>query len=290
MAGQVTYAYHLKATQVAHWFLTEEAALDLLVTRQIYSRAFSDRDSASVHELAALAEQVVQASPEARLLRSRIAVVPDGIGRLPARIEDDVLGSAFRAIRSQRQLRFDYRNSAGKTSSNLVTPLALVAKDGAIYLVATEGLGDSPRHYPLHRVVAADVHVQPAQARPDFELARYVRDTHQFSHLLRDSPLQLRISLRVNQETLFHFRERPLAADQCIAACADKPGWYLVAASIPKTLLLRPFLVSMGPGLEVLEPAELRSEVADWVRGMHGHSTAREREESHGDRIRRREE
>lgn len=263
--------YHLRTSQVANWFITEEAALDLQLSRDVFGRAFGPRSDDVGDKMADMAERVVAASPETRRIRERLRIVPDGIGRLPASIDREVLRAAITSISQDRQLAFSYRNAAGQSSNQLVSPLALVAKDGTMYLVAVKGLSDVPRHFALHRMTDADVHFQRAQPRPDFNLQQYIIDSHQFSHVLDADAPPLALRLRVAPEAMFHFRERPLSHDQDETPPGASEPWFTVTANVPKTLLLVPFLVSLGPWIEVMAPAALRSEIAGWVGTMWNH-------------------
>ena len=265
-------AYYLRPTQVANWFMTEEAALDLQLTQQVLGRTFGTRGRSNSNKLADIAERIAAASPETRRIRERLRIVPDGVGRLPARIDPLVLQAAIDAISKDRKLRFTYGGAAGKSSAQLVSPLALVAKDGTIYLVAIKGLSDLPRHFALQRASQAEVHFQPAQPRPEFDLDDYIRESHQFSHVLDGQEPPVSLKLRVAPEALFHFAERPLASSQKLVKEPD--GWYLVTAEIPDTVLLVPFLVSMGPWIEVIGPEGVRAKVARWLRDSSTHYAA----------------
>jgi hypothetical protein len=44
-----------------------------------------------------------------------------------------------------------------------------------------------------------------------------------------------------------------------------------VTATVPETVLLVPFLVSMGPWIEVMEPAGIRAKTAQWLRDSFAH-------------------
>jgi len=264
-------AYYLKTSQVASWFMTEEAALDLQLSREVFGRAFGSRGHSSGDKLADMAERVVATSPETRRMRDRLRIAPDGIGRLPARIAAGVLRTSIDAIGRNRKLKFTYTSAAGKASLQLVSPLGLVAKDGTIYLVAIKGLADTPRHFALQRMVDVDVHFQQAQARPEFDLQQYIFDSHQFSHVLDEKAPPLPLKLRVAPGTIYHFTERPLSSDQKNTPPKGGEPWHIVTATVPKTMLLMPFLLSMGPGVEVLEPAALRAETAQWVGQMRAH-------------------
>lgn len=260
--------YYLQPSQVANWFMTEEAALDLQLSRDVLGRALGAGHGALGGHRDDMADRVVAASPETRRVRDRLRIVPDGIGRLPAPLRPAVLRAAIAAIAQERQLQFNYRNAAGKASRKRVSPLGLVAKDGTLYLVGVQGLADAPMHYNLHRMADADVHFQPAQPRPDFDLQRHIVDSHQFSHLLGADAAPMVLRLRVAPGTMYHFRERPLSDDQQEAPSSADDPWFTVTATVPQTVLLVPFLVSMGPWIEVMAPAALRTEVADWVRQM----------------------
>jgi predicted DNA-binding transcriptional regulator YafY len=264
-------AYYLKASQVANWFMTEEAALDLQLRRDVFGATLASKKPSNGDKLADMAERVVAASPETQRIRDRLQIAPDGIGRLPARIGPDVLRAAIDAIGKNRKLKFNYSSASGKISNQLVSPLGLVAKDGTIYLVAIKGLADTPRHFPLQRMSEVELHFQPAQPRAEFDLQRYILDSHQFSHVLDENAPPLQLKLRVAPETMYHFNERPLSSDQKDVVPKGEEPWHLVTATVPHTMLLLPFLVSMGPWIEVVAPTAVRDEMRKWVGEMLTH-------------------
>ncbi len=261
--------FYLKLSNVAQWFMTEEVALNILLTRQVLGRSMGSVKRMSVSPQIDMAEQLVGASPETQQIRQRVRIVPDGIGRLPAKIGPQILQPVLDAVAKRKKLSFAYVNFKGNESQPLVTPQGLVAKDGAIYLLATKGLGDKPHHYALHRMRTAEVDHRPAQEQPDFDLDRYIEESHQLSHTIDMEPVELK--LRVAPGTLYHFRERPLSPEQTIGRATGPQGWHVVTAHVPVTFLLVPFLLSMGGGIEVLSPASVREEMAERVRAMAAH-------------------
>jgi predicted DNA-binding transcriptional regulator YafY len=264
--------YYLRLSQVAQWFMTEQAALDVLLTRQVLERSFSrGLDPAEAKRHADLAERVSGDSVRTRRLRERLRIVPDGIGRLPARVDEQILASAMDAVAASQKLSFTYVDSKGKESKQVLSPQAMVAKDGTIYLLATKGLSEPPRHFALHRVTEAHVVPHPLQARPDFKLDVYIQDSHQLSHRLNAEAPPVSLKLRVAPDALFHFTERPLSSDQSIGPARRSDGWHLVTATVPETILLVPFLLSMGPWIEVLGPPSVRSKTAQWLRDAAAH-------------------
>jgi predicted DNA-binding transcriptional regulator YafY len=266
--------FYLRVSQIANWFMTLEAALNLQFSRQVLGRAFGSMGRSNGDKLTDMADRVANASTETKRIRDRLRIVPDGIGRLPARIDQRVLAASIEAIKSGKKLRLTYVDSSGKESAPLVSPLGLVAKDGTIYLVAIKGLSDAPRHFPLHRMTEANASAQLAQTRLDFDLDRYIHDSHQFSHVLdADAPLEV-LKLRVAPETIYHFRERALSTDQSIGPARRSDGWRVVTATVPVTVLLVPFLLSMGPWIRVLEPPSVRDETAKRLHAAAAHYSA----------------
>lgn len=270
------YAYYLHSSNVANWFMTEEAALELQLSRDVLGRSFGSETGSTGDKLADMAEKLVEASPHTQRIRRSIHIAPDGIGRLPARIDKEVLRSALDAIGQGKKFGFEYKSSASHVSKCLVSPLGLVAKDGTIYLVGVTGVSDAPRPYPLHRVSKPSVHFKTADQRPEFDLKRHVNESHQFSHTLYKEESPVNLKLRVDPAAIFHFEERPLSNDQSIQDPTGDEPWYVVTAKVPHTILLTPFLLSMGHWLEVVSPASVRQEVRTRVEGMWAHYSSDE--------------
>lgn len=270
-SGRDQRFYHKKSS-VAHWLMTEEAALNILLTRQILGQTFGSVEQMGTKEIGEIAEKVADASDQTRRIRDRVRVVHDWIGRQPAIIPSNILKETIDAVANNRQLRFTYLSPAGKTIQKTVSPQGLVAKDGSLYLLGTEGLSDLPSAgLPLHRMKNADRTNQEAQFRPDFDLDRYIEDTHQLSHKLDANAPPVELSLRVAPESIYHFRERALSKNQTISPATPSDGWFVVTATVPHTVLLVPFLLSMGGWIEVLGPSTVREEMSERVRTMASH-------------------
>jgi len=265
-------AYFLKPTPQDTWFLTEEMALDLSLGGQVLQSIFDANRKTSGESWSQRAEEFLdKASDETKRIRAKLRIVPDGIGRVPARIEPEVLRQTITAIRKDSKLGFTYTNARGEENDKRLTPLGLVAKDGTIYLVAVNGATGKPIPYALHRMSSAKAHNDRADLRPDFDLDRHIRDTHQFSHALDDAKPPVSLRLRVAPEMMYHFRERPLSENQRVTEPEEGQTWYLVTAEVPDTILLVPFLLSMGHWIEVLEPQTVRAETALRAQQMWQH-------------------
>lgn len=102
-----------------------------------------------------------------------------------------------------------------------------------------------------------------AHVREGFDLDRYIEEQHYFSHRIGDDSRPIELKLRVADKTVFHFKERPLSNGQKIEEAGD--GFWYVHNTIPLTQMLKPFLASLGPGVEVLEPLSFREELGKWL-------------------------
>ena len=268
--GDQPSRYFLRLDQVVRWFLTEEIGLQVLLSRPILNRALTKIGGINSEDWLDAAEKVVGsawASNDGLRLRRKLRSVPDGIGRLPALIKPEVINAIATAIKKDVRVRLDYVSSKGSERTHVLTILGLVAKDGTIYLIGSKQITDTPRHYALHRINSAAPTDAPGHSPGDFDLDEYIDSTHLLSHALdpNDAPIHLRLA--VANEALYHFRERPLSVNQTISE-GPTPDWHEVGAEIPNTVLLVPFLLSMGPWIKVLAPDNVKAEMAKRVAAM----------------------
>jgi len=270
-----TYRYWQEPTALNKLLMTEKNALDLILAQQILQRSFAGelakRSKVAISD--AMAESVVNMDVETRRLRARLRVVPDWFGRVPAEIKPEILSEVINAIAKDRQLRFEYKSPSGDLSQHTVSPCGLVAKDWSIYLLFTKGLSDAPgRALALHRFNSASCTAKPRDSRTEeFDLDGYIKNTHQLAHALDSQPKSLQLELKVAPGTIYHFRERKLSLDQDIIGPDPESGHYMVKATVVKTVLLIPFLLSMLEGIEVVGPKEIRLSIAEKLSKMNSY-------------------
>jgi predicted DNA-binding transcriptional regulator YafY len=253
--------YFRLAHQTPAWAMTQETALRLLVSSHLIERVVKGVGNEGRGVLD-LARTVVNTSEMSRRLHKRIRVVPDGIGRLPAKVAPGVQEAIVEAIASSRQVQFVYRSRAtmetgGTGRTHQVSVLGAVSKDGATYLLGADGLAGPVLTFALHRMLSAEVLPSPAVDRLDFDLDAYIEQTHQLSHGYGKGEV-VELRLRVREDAIWHLTERPLCTQQEVSAGPDSQGWYAVTAPVPWTELLVPTLLSMGEWLVVDGPPNVR--------------------------------
>ncbi len=253
--------YFRTSDRTASWAMTPETALRLLVSGRMLEQPLQGLGAGGLG-LLDMARSVVGTSDAMRRLHRRVRVVPDGLGRLRAAIAPGVQETVVDAIVRNRQLRFAYLSRTGmaeqgRVLTHDVSVLGLVSKDSTVYLLGAKGVSGKPLTFALHRMRDAQVLPDPAAERTDFDLDDYIAKTHQLSHTLEYiETIDLR--LRVRADSVWHFTERPLCAEQQVSREPDAQGWYAVHAPVTNTTLLVPFLLSMGEVVIVDGPPEVR--------------------------------
>jgi predicted DNA-binding transcriptional regulator YafY len=266
--------YYLHPDTLMKWFMSEQAALNLLFTAQIVEQALGDVSELGTKSVAKLAKDVIKGQRSAKLSRiaSTVRFLPDGIGRLPATLAADLLQTMIDAIVRDRAVSFDYKKPDGKNSSPIVNPLGLVSKEGTVYLLASKGSDSAIVHYALQRASNASVEMSYVRMVPEsFELDQYIESTHQLSHQIGP---EMNLVLEVDEKALFHFTERPLTAQQEIKKIQGA-NFYEVSALVPDTFYLRPFLLSLRANVTVLKPVDLRKSLASEIKQMLANYTGK---------------
>jgi predicted DNA-binding transcriptional regulator YafY len=263
--SQKDWKYYLRLSEVANWFMTEEMALQLVLSRQVLTRSFQQTQKNQKSPRDDIAEHISSESVRAKRLTAGLRIVSDGIGRLQATIRHDVLACAMEAIATGQKIKLDYTTAKGRSICQEVSPLGMVAKDGTIYMPSVAGLSDTPIHYALHRIQSAELVSKPNQKAINFDLDKYIQDSHQLSHAMDVPDFQISLKLKVDSKAAYHFSERPLSIEQKISKIKGDSEHVLVEVNVPPTVLLKPFLVSFGAAVEVLEPLNLRWEVIEML-------------------------
>ncbi len=196
--------------------------------------------------------------------RSKVRVLRRGPDLAEAAIDDAVQVAVHEALLHNRRLAVRYRSrSGGKiTECDAVHPLALVHKDGVSYLLCRLWDYEDVRQMALHRILEARALDAPA-LRPDgFDVDAYIA-----SGEMQFVPGgEIRLEALFSQGAAFHLEERPLGRDQALTPQDD--GWVRLSVTVRDSSELRWWLLGFGDQIEVLEPAELRADMARIAQNM----------------------
>ena len=208
-----------------------------------------------------MAEQCLMAQSTTSPLRGwlkKIAIVPVAQPLLPPVVAPEVLASLQEALLRNAQLRIRYQRRGEKTETEYTAhPLGLVQRGGVFYLVATLFDYDDVRLLVVHRMRQAEVLDDTARRLKGFDLAAYVAE----GHFGFGSSIPLGVVLRFERAAGEHLWDTPLAADQKIDELPD--GRLEVRATVADSLQFRWWLLGFCEGVEIMEPASLRDELAE---------------------------
>jgi predicted DNA-binding transcriptional regulator YafY len=178
------------------------------------------------------------------------------------------LGPLSEAVWESQRIQIAY-DRGDKTVDRVLEPLGLVLKAGVWYLVAAaEG---QPRTYRVSRVAGVTPLDERFERPEGFELAAFW--TESSSAYERDTP-RLTVLLRIKGERLPRLRgvigDRPYDTIERLEP-PDADGWLRVRLTLnwPDEVVSQ--ILAVGPGCELLEPADLRERIAAQARRVASH-------------------
>jgi predicted DNA-binding transcriptional regulator YafY len=182
------------------------------------------------------------------------------------RDQDDALDLIFRALLQGCRLRIEYVPISGAPREHLFEPYTLVGYRGGLYLLGKSNHGAQPIYLAVERIrsVAFDHDSDSNQIR--FTLPRRYSPASfiQGTFGIFDGP-ETRVVIRIlSPETETYLRSRSIHPTQ--AFLKGRSGESLLEMKVRGTMELKNWILSFGPWIEVLEPRELRAEVAQMLR------------------------
>jgi predicted DNA-binding transcriptional regulator YafY len=179
-----------------------------------------------------------------------------------------LLGPLSEAVWENQRIQIGY-DRGDKTVDRILEPLGLVLKAGVWYLIA--GADGQPRTYRVSRVQRV-VQLEERFERPDaFDLAAFW--TESSSAYERDTP-RIEVVLRIAPDRLPRLNgvigDRPFDTLERLDA-PDPDGWLRVRVTLDWPNEVVSQILAVGPQCELLEPAELRSRIAEQAYRLASH-------------------
>lgn len=207
-----------------------------------------------------------------RPLRDRAAMVGErfyldvpgwfrGVESLPS------LGALADAVWSCHQVSIRYRKWDGVEVDRTLDPLGLVLKAGNWYLAARAG--QHVATYRVARVLSMSATGEDFARPADFDLEEYwQRWSERFERTLYPRIAVVRMSPLARDIAAYYLGAVGAKAVRSAAEPPGADGWQRVELPVEAGRPALGELLRFGPELEVLEPAELRREVAEAARRM----------------------
>ena len=213
------------------------------------------------------AKEVLGPSPARKLglWPDKVRIIGRGPILIPPKIRREVQETVYQALLEDRQVQVTYqRKDSDEPKSYPLHPLALVFREGAVYLVCRVKEYDNVRHLALHRMSSAKLLDQPCSRPSGFNLDTYIRTNEELAYPV--SGKSIRLETFFDARTAIHLGERPLSKDQRMMP--QKDGRVLLQATVRDTLELRWWLLGFGDKVEVVAPEMFREEFAATVQRM----------------------
>ena len=195
--------------------------------------------------------------PTNRLVRwaDKIRFVPPALSMIQPQVDAEVLETIQQALLEERQLDVTYGKLAGDEAHSLrLHPLGMVQRGSTTYLVATAFEYDDVRLYAVQRIASAAALDGVVKYPVGFSLDDHIADgLMQFG-----SRKEIRLRARVSDYLAGILEETHLSEDQKLTRKADSNT---VQATVIDSWQLHLWIMSQGPGIEVLNPVRLRRDI-----------------------------
>jgi predicted DNA-binding transcriptional regulator YafY len=192
---------------------------------------------------------------------SKVRVVPRGLSFVAPKIRGEVLEAVYDAVFEERCLEARYvPRREGVAKTRVIHPIALIYRDAGAYLACMIGDHDGIVTLALHRIEAAKLLEQKRRAPANFDVDDYVA-RGSAGYRYAEAPLALDALLEAPLAQVL--AEAPLSTEQELAVQGD--GRYRLRVRLPDNWDLRSWILAQGDALEVVEPATLREEIADFL-------------------------
>jgi len=213
------------------------------------------------------AENVLKASPLASWI-DKVRIIPSSLSLLPAEIDATVLAVIYEALLRNRKIQATYHAVEQESKSYRVNPLGLVFRNNVMYLVATIGDYQDIRQLALHRFIAAELTESEISIPEGFSLDNYIQQG-EFDYPTNDTHQTIPIKFKIAAFMKQLLQETPISLDQHISEMENENEQYLLVATVSNTEQLRWWIRSFSTNIEVLEPQELRAELAAEAKALN---------------------
>jgi predicted DNA-binding transcriptional regulator YafY len=178
------------------------------------------------------------------------------------------LATLSRAVWEEQRAEIRYRKRDGEVR-RLLDPLGLVLKAGVWYLVARSGRTRSMRTFRVSRVVSVRLLDEDVQRPDDFDLAaHWAAASDGFLETRTTSPVRVR--MQHDRTWLVRYVQDPRSATAALASAGepDAAGWVELTLQFEHVDMAGYELMRLGGDVEVLDPPELRAQLATRAREM----------------------
>jgi predicted DNA-binding transcriptional regulator YafY len=239
--------------------LTVPEAIVLFLAARLIRRWSDEYDREVVSAFTKLADLLPQ--PIARHVTATMLAVG-------AEAENPTFSRNFAAVAlgwaEGRVLQIDYLDAKGERKRTRVRPFFLEpdAAGRSVYLIGWDEKADAMRTYKVERIETVSLTLDRYAIPDDFDPERRLADS--WGIWSSDSTPPVEVRLRFDRAVAQRVRESVWHRSQRLTELDD--GRVELSVTVAGIVEIRPWILGWGDSVEVLEPSELREQVAGAVR------------------------
>lgn len=161
-----------------------------------------------------------------------------------------------------KQLEVLYKTTQIQSSlpkEYILHPLGLIQRGAVTYLVAMTNDYADAYLYALHRMQAVQVLNLSSRSKTDFSISDFAKKQGHFG-----SAITIQFKAKICDHLALILEETRLSENQSITV-ADGSGYRLLSAELADTWQFRWWILGEGERIEVIEPHELREQIAESI-------------------------
>ncbi len=243
--------------------LTVPEAIVLFLAARLIARWSDESDQAVISTFTKVASELPQ--PIARHVTATMLAVGDQASdeRYTA-----IFNSVARGWAEGRVVEIVYQSSAGESRTTRVRPYLLepFAAGRSIYLIGHDETAGAMRTYKIERIRQAILTMDRYEIPDDFDPAQFLANS--WGIWSSDTTPPVNVRLRFDANVARRVRETTWHRSQLLTDLPD--GRVELSLRVAGIIEIRPWILSWGDQVEVLEPPELRDVVATALRGAAG--------------------
>lgn len=179
-----------------------------------------------------------------------------GVGDYSRKAE--IIDELMVGIEDQKVVMITYQSAqATEPATYAIHPYGLMYHRGSLYLVGFAPRHGALRHWKIDRVVSAERRDSPFERPEEFDLQKHFADSFGIYH----GDQQIKVRIRFAPSVARFVTESTWHPSQQLTPQPD--GGLLAEFELSSTVEIKSWALSFGAAAEVLEPAELRTEIAD---------------------------
>ena len=188
---------------------------------------------------------------------SKVRFVSPTMPFLPPVIDSEILSTVQEALLSDIQIEVSYQGMRDDEAKEIrISPLALVNRGAVSYLVASAYEYDGVRLYAMHRIRGATKTSDTVKRPAGFDLDVYI----EAGGLQFGNGKAILLRAWVSSWLAKILEEPPLSADQKLMHSEEK---IKLTATVSDSWQLSWWMMSQGPGIEVIAPVALRRKIGE---------------------------